>query len=141
MATPSAAAVFAKWQSNSRNAADAYVDGVQNTDKDIVGLAIGAIPRMKANIIDAIDSGRVANGLRKVGNDGIKKAVAMKGKVAFTNGVDGAQEKFETSFAPLLSYIDGVKGKIAQMPNLTDADRDARMLKNVQLMRQYKKGA
>jgi hypothetical protein len=140
MPTPSAAAVFSKWQSNSRNAADAYVEGVQNTDKDIVGLAIGAIPRMKANIIDAIDSGRVANGLRKIGNDGIKAAVAQKGKVAFTNGVDGAQTKFEAAFTPLLTYIDGVKRTVASMPNLTDADRDARMLKNVALMRQYKKG-
>jgi hypothetical protein len=95
---------------------------------------------MRANVLDAIDNGRVANGLRKVGTDGIKAAVAQKGKVAFTNGVSGAQQKFETAFAPLLVYIDNVKGQIAQMPNLTDADRDARMLKNVALMRQYKKG-
>lgn len=141
MPTPSAASVFAKWQSNSTNAADAYVDGVQNTDKDIVGLAVAAIPRMRANVIAAIDNGRVANGLRKVGNDGIKAAVAAKGKVAFTNGVAGAQTKFETAFTPLLAYIDGVKRQVSAMPNLTDADRDARMLKNVQLMRQYKNGA
>lgn len=141
MATPSAASVFSKWQTNSRNSADAYVEGVQNTDKDIVGLAVAAIPRMKTNIIAAIDSGRVANGLRKVGNDGIKQAVALKGKVAFTNGVDGAQTKFEASFTPLLAYIDGVKRTVSAMPNLTDADRDARMLKNVQLMRQYKTGS
>lgn len=139
--TPDAASVFAKWKSNSTNAADAYVSGVQNTDKDIVALAIGAIPRMRANIIAAIDNGRVANGLRKVGTQGIKDAVAQKGKVAFTNGIDGAQAKFEASFAPLLTYIDGVKRQIAQMPNLTDADRDARMLQNVKLMRQYKSGA
>lgn len=140
MATPTAAEVFAKWQSNATNAADAYVAGVQSTDKDIVALAIAAIPRMRANVIDAIDKGRVANGLRKVTTQGIKDAVAKKGKVAFTNGVGGAQEKFEASFAPLLQYIDGVKRQVAQMPNLTDADRDARMLKNVQLMRQYKNG-
>lgn len=140
MATPDAAAVFLKWKTNSTNAADAFVEGVTGTDKDIVGLAIAAIPRMRANVIAAIDNGRVANGLRKVTTQGIKDAVAKKGKVAYTNGIDGAQTKFETSFAPLLTYIDGVKRQIASMPNLTDADRDARMLKNVQLMRQYKNG-
>jgi len=139
--TPDAATVFAKWKANATNAADAYVSGVQSTDKDIVALAISAIPRMRQNIIAAIDNGRVANGLRKVGTQGIKDAVAQKGKVAFTNGIDGAQAKFEQSFAPLLTYIDGVKRQVAAMPNLTDADRDARMLKNVQLMRQYKTGA
>jgi len=139
--TPDAATVFAKWKTNATNAADEYVAGVQNTDKDIVALAISAIPRMRTNIIAAIDNGRVANGLRKVGTQGIKDAVAQKGKVAFTNGIDGAQQKFEASFAPLLTYIDGVKRQVAAMPNLTDADRDARMLKNVQLMRQYKTGA
>lgn len=141
MATPSASDVFAKWKTNSTNAADEYVAGVQNTDKDIVALAIAAIPRMRANVLKAIDDGRVANGLRKVTTQGIKDAVAQKGKVAFTNGVDGAQQKFEQSFTPLLTYIDGVKRQIASMPNLTDADRDARMLKNVQLMRQYKSGS
>jgi hypothetical protein len=141
MATPDAATVYAKWQANSTNAADAYVAGVQNTDKDIVALAITAIPRMRQNVLAAIDDGRVANGLRKVGTQGIKDAVAAKGKVAFTNGIAGAQTKFEASFAPLLTYIDGVKRQIAQMPNLTDADRDARMLKNVALMRQYKTGS
>lgn len=139
--TPDAATVFAKWKANATNAADAYVAGVQTTDKDIVALAIAGIPRMRANVLKAIDDGRVANGLRKIGTQGIKDAVAQKGKVAFTNGVDGAQAKFEQSFAPLLTYIDGVKRQIAGMPNVTDADRDARMLKNVQLMRQYKAGA
>lgn len=138
--TPDALTVFNKWKSNSTNNADGYVAGVQNTDKDIVGLAIAAIPRMRANIITAIDSGRVANGLRKITTQGIKDAVAAKGKVAYVNGIDSAQTKFETAFTPLLQYIDGVKRQIAAMPNLTDADRDARMLKNVQLMRQYKSG-
>lgn len=141
MPTPTAAEVFAKWQKNTSSAADDYVDGVQKTDKDIVQLAINAIPRMRTNVIDAIDSGRVANGLRKIGTDGIKLAVATKGKVAFTNGVAGAQTKFEGSFTPLLQYIDGVKRKIAAMPNITDADRDARMLENVKQMRQYKTGS
>jgi hypothetical protein len=139
--TPSAQAVFQKWLKNTGAAADDYVAGVQDTDKDIAQLAINAIPRMRTNILDAIDNGRVANGLRKIGTDGIKAAVAQKGKVAFTNGVAGAQVKFEGSFTPLLSYVDGVKRKIAAMPNITDADRDARMLENVKLMRQYKSGA
>lgn len=139
--TPTAQAVYQKWLKNTAAAADDYVAGVQDTDKDIAGLAIAAIPRMRANILDAIDNGRVANGLRAIGTQGIKDAVAAKGKVAFVNGVGGAQVKFEGSFTPLLSYVDGVKRKIAAMPNITDADRDARMLENVKLMRQYKKGA
>jgi hypothetical protein len=139
--TPTAQAVYTKWLARTQAAADDYVSGVQNTDKDIAQLAINAIPRMRTNILDAIDNGRVANGLRKIGTDGIKRAVAAKGKVAFVNGVSGAQVKFEGSFAPLLTYIDGVKSAIAQMPNITDADRDARMLENVKRMRAYKTGA
>lgn len=138
--TPTAQAVFTKWLSRTQAAGDDYVNGVQNTDKDIAQLAISAIPRMRANILDAIDNGRVANGLRKIGTDGIKRAVATKGKAAFLNGVGGAQTKFEASFAPLLAYIDTTKAAIAQMPNITDADRDARMLENVKRMRAYKTG-
>ncbi len=137
MATPDAQTVLTKWKARTTQASQDYVDGVQNTDKDIVGLAIAAIPRMRQNVIAAIDSGKVANGLRSVGTAGVKAAVAAKGGAAFSNGVAAADEKFLAKFTPLLAYIDGVKRTIGSMPNVTDADRDQRMLRNVQLMRQY----
>lgn len=140
MATPDAATVLAKWKARASAAADDFVNGVVNTDKDITGLAIAAIPRMRDEFLAAVDSGRVANGLRAVGTQGVKAAVQAKGRAAYQAGVQNADTKVLDAFGKLLPYIDGVKRQVAAMPNQTDADRDARMLRNVQLMRQYKSG-
>jgi hypothetical protein len=140
VAVPSPQDALAKWKTRASAAAGDYVAGVQNTDKDIANLAIQAIPRMRTEIIAAIDSGRVANGLRRIGTAGIKQAVQEKGGAAYSNGVQNADTKFLDAFGRLLPYIQQAQTQVASMPNLTDADRDQRMLRFVQLMRQYKSG-
>ncbi len=141
MAVADVSTVLAKWKARSGAAAQEYAQGVANTDKDPTQLAIAAIPRMRSRILDAIDSGKVANGLRAVGKSGWQHAVATKGVQNYSSGVNAADEKFTRAFGPLLAYIGSVKSTIDSMPNVTDADRDARMLRNVQLMRAYKKPA
>lgn len=133
--------VLAKWKQRTSAAAQDYVTGAQNTDKDPTQLAINAIPRMRQNVLAAIDDGKVANGLRRAGKTGWLSGIASKGAQNFSSGVANADEKFLAAFTPLLSYIDNAKRQVAAMPNLTDADRDQRMLRMAQLMRQYRAGA
>lgn len=141
MAVPDVSTVLSKWKQRAGAAAQDYATGVANTDKDPTQLAIAAIPRMRARVLEAIDSGKVANGLRAVGKGGWQQAVATKGVQNYSAGVNAADEKFTRAFGPLLQYIASVKSTVDSMPNVTDADRDARMLRNAQLMRQYKKPA
>lgn len=138
---PDAATVLKKWKARTGAAQQDYADGVANTDKDPTALAIAAIPRMRSRILEAIDSGKVANGLRASGKSGWQHGVATKGVQNFSQGVNNADDAFTKAFTPLLSYIGQVKTTIAGMADVTDADRDQRMLKNAQLMRQYKKPA
>jgi hypothetical protein len=137
MAIPDATTVAAKWASRTSAAATDYADGVARTDKDPTALAIAAIPRMKTNIIAAIDSGKVANGLRRVGKAGWQQAVAAKGVTNFSTGVSAAEGKVATAFGPLLAYETNLQGQINAMPNVTDADRDNRALAWIRGMRNY----
>lgn len=137
--TTDASAVADKWETRSTNAAPDFVKGVQSTDKDPTALAIAAIPRMKTNIVAAIDSGKVANGLRRAGKQGWIDGVVAKGESAYSNGVSAAKDKVAAAFAPLLTFENGLQQKIAAMPNVTDADREKRMIEWVRGMRGYKK--
>lgn len=127
MAIPDAGSVAAKWVTRTSAAAQDYADGVATTDKDPTQLAIAAIPRMRTNIIAAIDSGKVANGLRSVGKAGWQQAVRDKGVSNFSTGVQAAETKVAAAFAPLLAFESQLQSRISSMPNVTDADRKARM--------------
>ncbi|PYO45019.1 MAG: hypothetical protein DMD33_00825 [Gemmatimonadetes bacterium] len=138
-ALPSAQAVAAKWSRNASQAADDYAEGVANTDKDPTALAIAAGPRYISNVTRSFNDGSWANGLRRVGKAGWQEAVRTKGRDNFSNGVQKAEQKVAEAFAPLLAYEANVQNKVRGMANVTDGDREARMIQWVRDMRNYKK--
>lgn len=139
MATLSATDVAAKWKQRSAAAAPDYASGVANSDKDPTALAIAAGPRYIANVQAAFNSGKWANGLRRAGKSGWQAAVAAVGETNYSNGVNAAEDKVASAFAPLLAFESGLQSKIAAMPNVTDVDRENRMLAWVRGMRTYSK--
>lgn len=138
-ALPSSQAVAAKWKQRTAAASQDYADGVANTDKDPTALAIQGGQRYINNVTASFQSGKWANGLRKVGKQGWQAAVAAKGVQNFANGVNNAEAKVADSFASLLSFEQGLLNTVSGMPNVTDNDREQRMLAWVRGMRQYKK--
>lgn len=131
-------AVFNKWKTNTTNAAAAYVAGAEATDKDPTALAIAAIPYMRTRVIEAIDSGRVANGLRRAGRQGWINGVTGKGRQNFEAGVANSAERFNAAFVPLLSYIGNNVTRVQRMDNTTPAARKARMNEWFDIMSAYK---
>lgn len=132
-----AGAVASKWATRTSAAAQDYVDGVTSTDKDPTALAIAAIPRMRARVLESIDSGKVAAGLRRVGKQGWIAAVQAKGAANFSSGVQAAEGKVATAFAPLLAFESNLQRQVQAMPANTDAEREAKMLAWVRGMRTY----
>lgn len=127
MAIADTATVLAKWKTRTVAASGDYVTGAEQTTKDPTALAIAAIPRMRANIISAIDNGVVANGLRRAGKQGWLTGIQTKGAQAFTNGVNNADVKFSGAFDKLLAAERTLQSQIDAMPNVTDQDRKNRM--------------
>lgn len=137
MAIANAQTVAAKWKTRTSAASQDYADGVANTDKDPTALAIQAGPRLLANFTTAFNSGKWANGLRKAGKAGWQNAVATKGVQNFTNGVNNAEDKVAAAFAPLLAFESNLQSQVRGMANVTDNDREQRMLAWVRGMRKY----
>ena len=134
---PDAATVAQKWVTRTQNAAQDYADGVAQTQKDPTQLAIQAIPRMRQRVLEAIDSGKVAAGLSRVGIAGWKQAVASKGVANFSSGVGASQAKVQAAFQPLLAFEATLQQQIQAMPANTDAEREARALAWMRGMRGY----
>lgn len=137
MALPTAQEVAAKWAQRTGAAAQDYVAGAERTDKDPTALAINAIPRMRARVLEAIDSGKVAAGLRRAGKNGWLDGIRTKGAANFSSGVAASESKVATAFGPLLAYIAAGQSRLSSMPANTNAERDARLLFFVNYMRQY----
>lgn len=140
MALPDAQTVADKWVSRTSNAAQDYATGVAQTDKDPTALAIQAGPRYLQAVTEAFNSGKWANALRRTGKSGWQQAVAAKGVSNFSTGVSAARDKVAAAFGPLLAYESNLQSRIASMPNVTDTDRENRMLAWVRGMRDYQAG-
>lgn len=138
-AIPDASTVADKWESRTTAASQDYLDGVAKSDKDPTALAIAAGQRYRTQVLAAFDSGKWANGLRRSGKQGWQDGVATKGGSNFQNGVSAAKPKVQQAFASLLAFESGLQSKVAAMPNVTDADRENRMLAWVRGMRTYTK--
>lgn len=133
-----AGSVASKWVTRTSAASQDYVDGVTNTTKDPAALAIAAIPRMRARVLEAIDTGKVADGLRKSGKAGWIAAVQAKGAANFVAGVSAAEQKVATAFGPLLAFENNLQRQVGGMPANTDAEREARALAWMRGMRTYR---
>lgn len=140
MAIADANTVAQKWASRAGSAGADYQAGVEGTDKDPTALAIANGQRYINGVADAFQSGRWANGLRRVGKAGWQQAVKEKGVTNFTNGVRAAESKFAERIAPVLQFESALQGRIRSMPNVTDADREARAIAWIRGMREYKTG-
>lgn len=137
MAIPDAQTVAQKWSQRASAAASDYASGVAGTDKDPTQLAIAQQARLLMKVTEAINSGRWANNLRKVGKAGWQAAVASKGVQNYSTGVSAAVDKVAAAFGPLLAYEANLQRTIMSMPNTTDADKDARALAWIRGMRNY----
>jgi hypothetical protein len=138
MAVPSADQVYAKWQQNTSGAAQRWAQNSESTSVDPTALAIQAIPSMLSGFQDAVNSGRVANGLRKAGKQkwlaGINSA-ANSGK--FAAGINGAEANFLAGFSTLLADEARGQSSIPQDKS-TKAARRARLIAWADWMDGYK---
>ena len=137
MAIPTAQEAFTRWQQDALAAVQRYGQGVANSTKDPTALAVAQQARLLTNFQAVVNSGRWAAALQAVGVQGWKNAVAAKGITNFQTGVQNAQSKFISAFTPLLAYESQLQSQVDSMPDVTDVDRENRMLAWTRGMRAY----
>jgi hypothetical protein len=141
MAIPDPTTYAQRWSQGVSNGATRYVEGAMNTPLDPTALAIQAGPRYLQNVQNAFNSGKWANGLRRSGKTGWQAGIQSKGATNYATGANAAIDKVTTIATSLLSFESNLQRQIQAMPNITDADREARALAWIRGMRTYTKPA
>lgn len=129
-------AVAAKWAQRAGAASQDFVAGVQNTTKDPTALAAAAGARYIQGVQESYNSGKWARRLQAVGKAGWQQATIDKAG-NYATGIMAGQQKYATAIIPVLQAVEAGQRLVAGMPNVTDAQRDARMLAFVSHMRQF----
>lgn len=114
-----------RWQQGAGGAQQAFTDGVNNTTVDVVGRAIANQAGLLQGFNDAVNSGRWAGALQRVGTSGWKSRTAAKAAnygVGITAGVDA----FSSAMATWLPRINSAAAAAKAMPGATIDQRIAR---------------
>ncbi len=114
-----------RWQAGAGGAQQAFQDGVNNTTVDVVGRAIANQAGLLQGFNDAVNSGRWAGALQRVGTSGWKARTIAKAAnygVGITAGVD----KYSTAMGTWLPRINSAAAAAKAMPGATIDQRIAR---------------
>lgn len=95
--------------------------------------------KMLTNLTASVQSGKWANGLKRVTLEDWKRKARDIGVNRIAAGIDGAKAKVISFAEELLPHIDREKSKIAAMPDVTLDDNINRMTSFIRGMAQFKR--
>lgn len=131
---PDAAMMARRYQEGVGNAAQRYVEGMNNPRRDPVQAAIRAAGKYKQRVVEAANEGRYERG---VANQNYAEGVAAAtsdGGTAYVSGAQRRQAKVERAMQKLAPLLGGVSQAIQAMPQDTDAQREARLIQTRRAM-------
>lgn len=133
-----AAQAASRWQTNASGAQQAYSDGVQQTQVDVVGRAVAQAGAMIQGVQQAVTSGRWQAGLQRVGNAGWKAAVAKKAS-NYGTGIAAGSDKYAAAAAKLIPFLESQTASLpARVPGDVAGNINRRLLPLAQSLHQAK---
>lgn len=138
MARMTAEQVATKWSTNAGNAEKSYKDGVAAVSVSPTELAAQAKDKWIEGLRKAAETGSYEDGLRKVSLADWKRKVETVGAARFRQGVTDAKPKMAAFLQQWLPEAERISEAISAMPDVTEAQRDQRMLAAVQMARQFR---
>ncbi len=113
--------------------------GVERVSVSPTELAAKKADKMRTNIIESIDSGKWAAGLRRVTLEDWKTKMLEKGVARVSSGIDAAAPKVVDFAEKLLPHVDAGVAKIEKMPDVTLEDNISRMTDFIRHMAKLKR--
>ncbi len=112
-----AAAAAADWEKN-----------VLRPRRDPLKAAIAAGPKRAEKVRESLDSKKWEKAMAAVDEDLMYAIIRKRGAAAFRSGVVDRKEKVLARVKELQPLVTALKKTIEAMPDVTDADREARLL-------------
>ena len=117
--------VISRYQAGASGAQTAFQEGVEGTTVDVVGRAIANQAALVAGFNDAVNSGRWAQSLQRVGTSGWKSATVAKAS-NYATGIAAGMESYRTAMQTWLPRINSAAAAAKAMPGATLEQRIAR---------------
>lgn len=105
-----------------------WLAGVTNPSRDPVQAAIKANAKYKAQMSASIAQDKWVKAMAKVDSSTIVAVATAIGAQGYANGIAARTAKINAVVADLQPRVAALKASILNMPDVTDADREARML-------------
>jgi len=112
-----AAAAASDWEKN-----------VQRPRRDPLKAAIAAGPKRAEKVRQALDEKKWEKAMGKVDEDLMYETIRKRGAQAFRSGIEDRKAKVVARAKELQPLVTALKKEIEAMPDVTDADREARLL-------------
>lgn len=113
--------------------------GVERVNVAPTQKAAEKIDKMKMKYLEAIDSGKVERGLKRVTLDDWKSKTINKGLNRIGAGVDEAHDKLVNFYGEMFPYQDNLKAQIVKLPDITLEDNINRMTTFIRGMAKFKR--
>ena len=117
----------AKLRRRIQGAGQDYLDGVDRVTESPTAKAAQKEDKMRQGILAAIDSGKWRRGLEGVTLADWKRDTKAKGGQRYTASAEQAERNYASFAQDFYPFLQGVQDNIATMPDLTFADRLARV--------------
>jgi len=113
--------------------------GIQKVSVSPTAKAAAKQEKMRAKLMEAIESGKWASGLKRVSLDEWKEKMLNVGVARVSSGLDANKKKVEEFAAELLPHIEAGQKAIEGMPDVTLEDSISRMTAFIRHMSKFRR--
>jgi len=117
-----------KQVSRATAAASEWEKNVQRPRRDPLKAAIAAAPKRKQKLMESLEQGKWEKAMAKVDEDLMYEVIRKRGASSFRQGVEDRKPKVLARAKELQPMVAALKQSIDAMPDVTDADREKRLL-------------
>jgi len=119
-------------------ATEDFKAGVEAPDRDPIKAALDASAKRAAKVRESLEKKTWEAAMRKVSVDEWKKATLEKGADRFARGIEFAEPKIRKFVAAFQPKLQEIQNAVRALPDVTDADREKRMLENLRRLKALK---
>lgn len=129
-----------KYRTRAKSAGQDWVDGIVNTNVDIVGRALANADNWHAAVSAQRALDKYKAGLSNTSTQEIKAKVQKLGASRYTTGIDAGADKYMKNMKPVLDYISADSDNIMNRAVVTPEDAAQKAADWVLYMSKYRKG-
>jgi hypothetical protein len=117
-----------KQVTRAANAASEWEKNVLRPRRDPIAAAIAAAPKRDQKVRESLEQKKFEKAMAKVDENLMYEVIRKRGAAAFRSGVEDRRAKVVSRVKELQPMVAALKQTIDAMPDVTDADREKRLL-------------